>query len=182
MLKVSYNRGAETMICRLAVAAGSTDCAAGMVEGGADLARPPAWTSRRRSLHRRVRPDRQPRSRRRTRCSSQTIMAAAPGRRAVEGDAADPRRRRLARAGQAGRPGRRARSSAKTGTLFGGDLFNDSATASPPRRSAATSTRSRAGGSRSRSSSTDSVFPDVQGVFAANDDVGDVAAAIQQAN
>ena len=32
VLKVSYNRGAQTMICRLAVAAGSTDCDDGMAK------------------------------------------------------------------------------------------------------------------------------------------------------
>lgn len=32
MLKVSYNRGAETFICRLAVASGSTECSDGLAK------------------------------------------------------------------------------------------------------------------------------------------------------
>ena len=37
--KISYNRGAETLICRLAVAAGSGECEHGNGEGRADLGR-----------------------------------------------------------------------------------------------------------------------------------------------
>ena len=45
MLKVSYNRGAQTTICLLAVAAGSTDCDDGLAKAAAIWARR-GWTPR----------------------------------------------------------------------------------------------------------------------------------------
>ena len=71
--------------------------------------------------------------------------------------------------------------AAKTGTLFGVDLFNERYRIATKALGGYIDAKS---GRRLAFAiiSTDSVFPDIQGVFAANDDVGDVATAIQQAN
>ena len=178
MLKVSYNLGAETMICRLAVVAGSTDCSAGMVKAAqiwqaagmdieaASLLDGSGLTGNLVTAANQV--------------QLQTIMAQRPDAErwkatlpilGVDGSLA-----MVSPGGPAA-----GKVAAKTGTLVGGDLFN---------QRYRIATKSLGGYIDAKSGkrlafaiiSTDSMFPDVEGVFAANDDVGDVAAAIQQAN
>ena len=178
VLKVSYNLGAETMICRLAVAAGSTDCSVGMVKAaqvwqaagldikGASLIDGSGLTGNLITAANQV--------------QLQTIMAKRPD--------ADRWKATLPILGVDGslalvRPDGPAagKVAAKTGTLVGGDTFNERYRIATKALGGYIDTKS---GRRFAFAiiSTDSMFADIQGVFAANDDVGDVAAAIQQTN
>jgi D-alanyl-D-alanine carboxypeptidase/D-alanyl-D-alanine-endopeptidase (penicillin-binding protein 4) len=177
VLKVSYNRGGQTMICRLAVAAGSTDCddglteagqiwaAAGLDTTGAVLVDGSGLTGNLVTADNQV--------------QLQTIMARRPDAAAwqaalpilgVDGS--------LARV-QTGSPAA-GKVYAKTGTLGAFDAFNGRFLLPVKALGGLMDT---AQGRRLAFAIfvTNSTFADVNGVFAANDDVGKVAALIQQA-
>ena len=176
VLKVSYNRGAQTMICRLAVAAGSSDCDDGMPKA-AQIWRAAGLNTDQAVLidgsgipGNLVTPDNQ--------VQLQTIMAARPDAAAwqstlpilgVDGSLALV---------QSDGPAK-GKVFAKTGTIGAGDLFNGRILfpakalggymdAQSGRRLAFAIVASNA------------VFSDIRGAFAANDDVGTVAGIIQQ--
>jgi serine-type D-Ala-D-Ala carboxypeptidase/endopeptidase (penicillin-binding protein 4) len=176
VLKVSYNRGAQTMICRLAVAAGSTACsdglakaqqiwkAAGLDTGGAVLIDGSGLTGNLITADNQV--------------QLETIMAARP-------DAARWRST-LPILGVDGslalvQPGRPATGKvlAKTGTLAQLDLLNDRFLF--PAK-ALGGYMDAASGRRLAFAivAANSVFTSIEGAFAANDDVGKVATIIQQ--
>ncbi|MGH9271488.1 MAG: D-alanyl-D-alanine carboxypeptidase, partial [Ilumatobacteraceae bacterium] len=178
VLKVSYNLGAETMICRLAIAAGSTDCEDGMVKAaeiwdaagldteGASLIDGSGLTGNLITAANQV--------------QLQTIMAQRPD--------ADRWKATLPILGVDGSlalvsPDSPAAGqvSAKTGTLVGGDSFNGRYRIATKSLGGYIDTAS---GRRFAFAiiATESMFPDIEGIFAANDDVGDVAAIIQQNN
>jgi serine-type D-Ala-D-Ala carboxypeptidase/endopeptidase (penicillin-binding protein 4) len=176
VLKVSYNRGAQTMICRLAVAAGSTDCddglpkarqlwrAAGLATDGAVLIDGSGLTGNLITADNQV--------------QLQRIMAARPDAAAwratlpilgVDGS--------LARV-QPGGPAA-GRVFAKTGTLASFDLFNNRIPF--PAKALGGYMDARSGRRLAFAIvASNSVFSSVEGAFAANDDVGKVAAIIQQ--
>jgi D-alanyl-D-alanine carboxypeptidase/D-alanyl-D-alanine-endopeptidase (penicillin-binding protein 4) len=176
VLKVSYNRGAQTMICLLAVAAGSTDCddgmpktaqiwrKAGLDTSGAVLIDGSGLTG---NL---VTPDNQ--------VQLQTIMARRPD--------ADAWRSTLPIIGVDGslagvQPGGPATGKifAKTGTLASGDLFNDRILF--PAKALGGYMDAKSGRRLAFAIvASNSVFSSVEGAFAANDDVGKVATIIQQ--
>ncbi|MBX5442066.1 MAG: D-alanyl-D-alanine carboxypeptidase/D-alanyl-D-alanine-endopeptidase [Solirubrobacteraceae bacterium] len=176
ILKVSYNRGAQTMICLLAVAAGSRDCddglpeaariwrAAGLDPRGAVLVDGSGLPGNLITVDNEVR--------------LQMIMARRPD--AAQWRAALPV---LGVDGSLAmvQPGGLAtgRVFAKTGTLASGDLFN---------RRVLFPAKALGGYMDARSGRrlafaivvANAVFDDVEGAFAANDDVGKVATLIQQ--
>ncbi|HEY8584532.1 MAG TPA: D-alanyl-D-alanine carboxypeptidase/D-alanyl-D-alanine-endopeptidase [Capillimicrobium sp.] len=176
VLKVSYNRGAQTMICRLAVVAGSTDCRAGLAKA-AKLWRAAGLDTDGAMLidgsglpGNLITPDNQ--------VQLQTIMGRRPDAAAwqstlpiigVDGSLAEV---------QKGGPAT-GKIFAKTGTLAAGNFFNDQILfpakalggymdAKSGRRLAFTIV------------AANSVFATVEGAFEANDDVGKVATIIQQ--
>ncbi len=178
VLKVSYNLGAETMICRLAVVAGSTECADGMVKAAA-IWRAAGMDTTTASLI-----DGSGLTGNLITAANQvqleTIMAKRPD--------ADRWKATLPILGVDGSlalvsPGGPAagKVAAKTGTLFGGDTFNLRYRIATKALGGYIDTKS---GRKFAFAiiSTDSTFPDIDGVFAANDDVGNVAASIQQTN
>ncbi|WP_111765680.1 D-alanyl-D-alanine carboxypeptidase/D-alanyl-D-alanine-endopeptidase [Nakamurella deserti] len=177
VLKISYNLGAETFVCRLAVAAGSTTCsdglaraagiwsAAGLDPKGAVLIDGSGLPGNLITADNQV--------------ELQTIMASRPDAAAwrsampalgVDGSLALVQKDSPARGKVVG----------KTGTLGAEDLFNQRFLLPSKALGGYIDT---AGGRRFAFAviATDSVFADIQGVFAANDDVGRVVAAIQQA-
>jgi D-alanyl-D-alanine carboxypeptidase/D-alanyl-D-alanine-endopeptidase (penicillin-binding protein 4) len=176
VLKVSYNRGAQTMICLLAVAAGSTDCDDGLAKaaqvwGAAGLDTSDAMLIDGSGLEGNlITPDNQ--------VQLQTIMSRRPDAAAwrstlpimgVDGSLAEV---------QTGGPAT-GKIFAKTGTLAAGNGFNDLILfpakalggymdAKSGRRLAFTIV------------AANSVFDTIEGAFEANDDVGKVATIIQQ--
>jgi serine-type D-Ala-D-Ala carboxypeptidase/endopeptidase (penicillin-binding protein 4) len=177
VLKVSYNRGGQMMLCRLAAAAGSTDCDAGLAKAQQILAK--AGLDTRNDVlidgsglsGNLITADNQ--------VQLETIMSRAPEAAAwqsalpilgVDGSLAQVQTHSPAA----------GKIFAKTGTLAGGDLFNGRLILP---------TKALGGYIDARSGQrlafaiivTNSVFSDLEGVFAANDDVGKVAAIIQQA-
>jgi D-alanyl-D-alanine carboxypeptidase/D-alanyl-D-alanine-endopeptidase (penicillin-binding protein 4) len=178
VLKVSYNRGGQLLICRLAVAAGSSDCDDGLFKAqqiwaGAGLDTDGAVLKDGSGLTGNlVTADNQ--------AQLQAIMNKRPDAAAwqatlpilgVDGS--------LARV-QANTPAA-GRVFAKTGTLGDWDGFN---------RRFVLPTKALGGFIDTRQGRrftfaiivTNSIFSDRQGIFAANDDVGKVAALIQQAH
>lgn len=177
VMKISYNLGAETFVCRLAVAAGTTSCsdglakaaqiwsAAGLETTGASLIDGSGLPG---NL---ITADNQ--------ADLQIIMAKRPD--------ADQWRATLPILGVDGslamvQPDGPAAGKvfAKTGTLGSGDLFNNRL------RLGSKSLGGYIDAASGRTLafaiiSTNSTFADIQGVFAANDDVGKVATALQQA-
>lgn len=175
-LKVSYNRGAQTMICLLAVAAGSTDCddgltkaaqiwrGAGLDIGGAVLIDGSGLTGNLVTADNQV--------------QLQGIMAARPD--------ADAWRSTLPIMGVDGslslvQPGGPATGKifAKTGTLAAPDLFNNRILFPAKALGGYMDTK----GGRHFAFAivvANGVFDDIEGAFAANDDVGKVATLIQQ--
>ncbi|TQL54163.1 D-alanyl-D-alanine carboxypeptidase/D-alanyl-D-alanine endopeptidase [Subtercola boreus] len=177
VMKISYNRGAQTLLCRLAVAAGETDCDEGLVEAqkiwseagldttGASLIDGSGLDGNFITPKNAV--------------DIQTIFAKRPDAAAwrdtlpilgVDGSLADVQKTSPA-AGKV---------FAKTGTLLGGDAFNN-------RYRLVTKTL---GGVMDTEKGRHLAFTimvnqgfytDAAGVFQANDDVGNVAALIQQA-
>jgi D-alanyl-D-alanine carboxypeptidase/D-alanyl-D-alanine-endopeptidase (penicillin-binding protein 4) len=175
-LKVSYNRGAQTMICRLAVAAGSTDCddglaqaariwrRAGLNTAGAVLIDGSGLPGNLITVDNQV--------------QLQTIMArradAGAWRRTLPVMGIDGSLARVQPGGPA-----TGRIFAKTGTLADGDLFNQRVVL--PAK-ALGGYMDAASGRRLGFAIvvSNSVFPGIDGAFAANDDVGKVATIIQQ--
>lgn len=175
-LKISYNRGAQLMICRLAAAAGSTDCDAGM-EKAAQIWRRAGLDTTGAALidgsglsGNLITVDNQ--------VQLQTIMSRRP-------DAADWRST-LPILGVDGslalvQPGGPAtgRVFAKTGTLGAIDLFNNRLRL--PAKALGGYIDARSGRRLAFSIVVaNGVFRDIEGVFAANDDVGKVTTIIQQ--
>jgi D-alanyl-D-alanine carboxypeptidase/D-alanyl-D-alanine-endopeptidase (penicillin-binding protein 4) len=177
VLKVSYNRGGQTMICRLAVAAGSTDCDAGLAKArriwraagldptGAVLIDGSGLSGNLVTAENQV--------------QLQAIMARRPDAAAwqaalpilgVDGSLAQVQR---------GSPAV-GKVYAKTGTLGGFDDFNERFLLPTKALGGVMDT---ADGRRYAFAIfvANSLFTDLDGVFAANDDVGKVAALIQQA-
>jgi len=176
VLKVSYNRGAQTMICLLAVAAGSRDCDAGLAKAqqiwqaagldtdGAVLVDGSGLTGNYITADNQV--------------ELQTIMARRPD--------ADAWRSTLPILGVDGslalvQPDGPATGKvfAKTGTLASGDLFNDRLVF--PAKALGGYMDARSGRRLAFAIiASNSVFTTIDGAFAANDDVGKVATIIQQ--
>ncbi len=176
MLKVSYNRGAQTMICLLAVQAGSTDCddglaraaqlwrAAGLDTDGAMLIDGSGLPGNLITADNQV--------------QLQTIMARRPDAAAwqstlpimgVDGSLAEV---------QPGGPAT-GKIFAKTGTLAAGNFFNDQILF--PAKALGGTMDAKSGRRLAFSIvAANSVFSDIDGAFAANDDVGKVATIIQQ--
>lgn len=180
--KISYNRGAEALICRLAVSAGSTMCDAGLPEAqkiwaaagldttGATLIDGSGLAGNLITADNQV--------------QLQTIMAQRPdaaGWKAtlpilgVDGSLTTV---------QPDSPAK-GKVSGKTGTLLGQDEFNPGPTGGPRFRlptKALGGYIDTAGGRHFAFAvmATNSVFDDLAGVFAANDDVGAVVASIQE--
>ena len=175
--KISYNNGGETMLCRLAVANGSNDCSDGAGRAGeiwraAGLDTTTATIVDGSGLVGNViTPNNQ--------VDLQTMMAQRPD--------ADAWKATLPILGvdgslttvQADGPAA-GKVVGKTGTLVGGDPFNDNRFR--------ISVKALGGDMETQGGrnlafavfSSNSFAPDVTGVFAANDDVGAVVAAIQQ--
>ena len=180
--KISYNRGAETLICRLAVAAGNTNCltgipragqiwtAAGLDTKGATLIDGSGLTGNLITADSQV--------------QLQTIMSQRPDAAAwkatlpvlgVDGSLTTVQANSTAK----------GKVFAKTGTLAGIDLFNPTASGDPRLR---LPTKALGGYIDTASGrqfafavmATNSIFADIEGVFAANDDVGAVVASIQE--
>ncbi len=174
--KISFNVGGETMFCRLAVAAGSDDCADGLLKGkeiwkaaGLDTDAV-ALVDGSGLTGNLVTPNSQ--------VQLQTIMSERPDAQAwrdtlpvlgVDGSLALV---------QADGPAK-GKVSGKTGTLVAGDGFNDRYRLPVKALGGYIDTE---GGRRFAFAviSTNSLYPDINGIFEANDDVGKVVAAIQQ--
>jgi D-alanyl-D-alanine carboxypeptidase/D-alanyl-D-alanine-endopeptidase (penicillin-binding protein 4) len=174
--KISYNRGAETLICRLAVAAGSTDCETGMKKAGevwaaAGLDITGATLKDGSGLPGNlITADNQ--------VQLQTIMAKRPDVAewkatlpilGVDGSLASV---------QASSPAK-GKVVGKTGTLGDIDGFNDRLRL--PTKSLGGYIDTASGRHFAFAvMSTNSIFADTAGIFAANDDVGAVVASIQE--
>jgi D-alanyl-D-alanine carboxypeptidase/D-alanyl-D-alanine-endopeptidase (penicillin-binding protein 4) len=176
VLKVSYNLGAETFVCRLAVAAGSSSCGDGLAEAAR------IWSDAGLDIENAVLIDGSGLPGNLITAAGQvqlqSIMAARPDAAAwkatlpvlgVDGSLS---------AVQADGPAK-GKVFAKTGTLGGGDAFNDRLLLPTKALGGYIDT---AGGRHFAFAviATNSVFADINGVFAANDDVGKVVAVIQQ--
>lgn len=176
VLKVSYNRGGQAMVCRLAVAAGSSDCDDGLAKAqevwaAAGLDTPGAVLKDGSGLDGNL-----------ITAGNQTqlqqIMSRRPDAAAWQATlpilGVDGSLERV----QSNSPAA-GRVFAKTGTLGDLDLFN---------RRLVLPTKALGGIIEARSGRrlafavivTNSMFRDIAGVFAANDDVGKVTALIQQ--
>ncbi len=176
VLKVSYNRGAQTQICLLAVAAGSTDCNDGITKAAQ------IWHAAGLDTHGAVlidgsglegnliTPDNQ--------VQLQTIMSRRPDAAAwqatlpilgVDGSLAQV---------QPGGPAA-GKVFAKTGTLGAGDLFNDRILF--PTKALGGYMDARSGRRLAFAIvAANATFSTIEGAFEANDDVGKVATIIQQ--
>ncbi|GGL92378.1 D-alanyl-D-alanine carboxypeptidase/D-alanyl-D-alanine-endopeptidase [Nakamurella endophytica] len=175
-LKISYNLGAETFICLLAVQAGSTKCEAGLARAaeiwrragldptGAVLIDGSGLPGNLITADNQV--------------QLETIMAKRPDAArwkatlpvlGVDGSLALVQSKGPAK----------GKVFAKTGTLGAGDLFNDRLLL--PAKALGGYIDTKAGRHLAFAViSTNSVYTDIQGVFAANDDVGKVVEIIQQ--
>jgi len=175
--KISFNVGGESMFCRLAVAAGSDDCAEGLLKGaelwreaGLDttavtLVDGSGLTGNLITANSQV--------------DLQTIMSKRPDAQAwrdtlpilgVDGSLTTV---------QADGPAK-GKVFGKTGTLAAGDGFNDRLRL--PVKALGGYMETASGRNFAFAViSTNSVYPDINGVFEANDDVGEVVASIQQA-
>jgi D-alanyl-D-alanine carboxypeptidase/D-alanyl-D-alanine-endopeptidase (penicillin-binding protein 4) len=176
VLKVSYNRGAQTYVCLLAVAAGSTDCDDGLTKAqqiwkGAGLDTDGAVLIDGSGLDGNlITADNQ--------VQLQTIMAQRPDAArwqstlpiiGVDGSLATV---------QAGGPAT-GKIFAKTGTLAQGDLFNQRYLF--PSKALGGYMDAKSGRRLVFAIvAANSVFDTIEGAFAANDDVGKVATLIQQ--
>jgi D-alanyl-D-alanine carboxypeptidase/D-alanyl-D-alanine-endopeptidase (penicillin-binding protein 4) len=176
VLKVSYNRGAQTMICLLAVAAGSTDCDDGLAKAAqlwraAELDTDTAMLIDGSGLDGNlITPNNQ--------VQLQTIMGRRPDAArwqstlpiiGVDGSLATV---------QSGGPAT-GKIFAKTGTLAAGNFFNDQILF--PAKALGGYMDAKSGRRLVFAIvAANSVFSTVEGAFAANDDVGKVATIIQQ--
>ena len=177
VLKVSYNRGAETMICRLAVAAGSTDCDTGLTKAG-DIWRNAGMDTRGVSLI-----DGSGLSNNVVTASSQVQLQAIMSKRpdaslwkstlpiiGVDGSLA------LVKTS----PGCKGKVFAKTGSLAIPDYFNNRIRI--PSKALGGYIDAASGRHLAFAIvASNATYRSVSGVFAANNDVGEVACAIQQA-
>ncbi len=174
--KISFNVGGETMICRLAVAAGSDDCAAGLPKAQQ------IWKSAGLDTNAVALVDGSGLTGNLVTANSQvqleTIMSKRPDAQAwrdtlpilgVDGSLALV---------QADGPAK-GKVSGKTGTLLAGDGFNGRYRLPVKALGGYIDTE---GGRHFAFAviSTNSLYPDLNGIFEANDDVGKVVAAIQQ--
>jgi D-alanyl-D-alanine carboxypeptidase/D-alanyl-D-alanine-endopeptidase (penicillin-binding protein 4) len=181
--KISYNNGGETMLCRLAVASGTSDCRKGAA-AASDVWRAAGLDTTTAAIvdgsglvGNVITPNNQ--------VDLQTIMANRPDAEAwkatlpilgVDGSLTTV---------QANGPAA-GKVVGKTGTLVVGDPFNSNPDGSPRFR---ISVKALGGDIETKSGrnlafavfSSNSFAPTVEGVFAANDDVGAIVAAIQQA-
>jgi D-alanyl-D-alanine carboxypeptidase/D-alanyl-D-alanine-endopeptidase (penicillin-binding protein 4) len=176
VLKVSYNRGAQTMICLLAVTAGSTNCNAGLTKAqqiwsAAGLNTKDAVLIDGSGLTGNlITADNQ--------VQLQTIMAARPDAAAWQST--------LPIMGVDGslslvQPGGPATGKifAKTGTLAAPDVLNDRILF--PAKALGGYMDAKSGRRLAFAIvAANAVFDDIEGAFAANDDVGKVATLIQQ--
>lgn len=175
--KISYNNGGEAMFCRLAVAAGSDDCEQGLRKGQE------IWQAAGLDTNAVVLVDGSglegnyvtPNSQ----VQLQTIMAKRPDSQewldtlpilGVDGSLATV---------QSTSPSA-GKVFGKTGTLAAGDAFNDRYRLPVKALGGQMDTE---GGRHFAFAvfSTNSLYPDINGIFQANDDVGKVVASIQQA-
>ena len=176
--KISYNRGAETLICRLAVAAGSPKCEPGMARAGQ------IWAAagpghQGRIVDRRLGADRQLHHRGQPGAAADD-HGEATGRRCLAGDPADPRGRRIADHRPGEQPAK-GKVVGKTGTLLAVDAFNPGPRYRLPTKALGGYIDTASGRHFAFAvMATNSVFADIEGVFAANDDVGAVVASIQE--
>ncbi len=175
-LKVSYNRGAQTMICRLAVAAGSRDCDDGLAKAAR------IWRAAGLDTSAAVLIDGSGLPGNLITVDNQVHLQRIMARRADGG----AWRATLPIMGvdgslalvQPGGPGT-GRIFAKTGTLAGGDSFNRRIVL--PAKALGGSMDAASGRRLAFSIVvSNSVFSGIEGAFAANDDVGRVATIIQQ--
>jgi D-alanyl-D-alanine carboxypeptidase/D-alanyl-D-alanine-endopeptidase (penicillin-binding protein 4) len=176
-MKISYNRGAQTLICRLAVAAGSTECDKGLAQAGAIWAKAGLDTTQAVLIDGSGLPGNVITAD--SEVQLQTIMAKRPDAEewrstlpilGVDGSLAMV---------QADTPSA-GEVVGKTGTLASIDGFNGRYYLPAKALGGYIDT---AGGRHFAFTiiASSAVFADVEGVFAANDDVGKVAASIQQA-
>ncbi|MGA1837644.1 D-alanyl-D-alanine carboxypeptidase/D-alanyl-D-alanine-endopeptidase [Herbiconiux sp. 11R-BC] len=177
-MKISYNRGAQTLICRLAVEAGSTKCADGLKQASA------IWSKAGLDTSQAVLVDGSGLPGNRITANNQVQLQSIMAKRSD----ADQWRSTMPGLGvdgslstvQAGSPAA-GKVVGKTGTLASVDPFNANRYF--------LSTKALGGYIETKGGrhfaftimANSSVFADVEGVFAANDDVGKVAASIQQA-
>jgi len=175
--KISFNVGGETMYCRLAVAAGSDDCAEGLLKGQE------LWQAAGLDTNAVVFVDGSGLAGNFITADSQvqlqTIMSQRPDAQdwrdtlpilGVDGSLATV---------QADGPAA-GKVFGKTGTLVAGDGFNDRLRLPVKALGGYIDTES---GRQFAFAviSTNSLYPDINGIFEANDDVGKVVASIQQA-
>ncbi|SDZ24109.1 D-alanyl-D-alanine carboxypeptidase/D-alanyl-D-alanine endopeptidase [Herbiconiux ginsengi] len=177
-MKISYNRGAQTFICRLAVASGSTDCDDGLGQAGEVWSKAGLDTTQAVLIDGSGLPGNVITAN--SEVQLQSIMAKRPDaeewRSTLPGLGVDGSLAKV----QADTPSA-GKVVGKTGTLASVDGFNDERYFLPAK--ALGGYIETEGGRHFAFTiiATNSVFDDVQGVFAANDDVGKVAASIQQA-
>lgn len=176
VLKISYNLGAETFICRLAVAAGSTDCGDGL-QKEADIWTAAGLDTKGASLidgsgldGNLITADNQ--------VQLSTIMAkrsdAAKWKAALPILGVDGSLTTVEADGPA-----KGKVSAKTGTLAAYDEFNQRYRL--PTKALGGYIDTKTGRHLAFTIiATNSVFPDIAGIFAANNDLGKVVASIQQ--
>lgn len=175
-LKVSYNRGAQTMICRLAVAAGSTDCDAGMAKA-AQIWRRAGLDTKNATLI-----DGSGLTGNLITADNEVHLQSIMGRRPD----AEEWRSTLPILGVDGslalvQPNGPAtgRVFAKTGSLAAPDFFNDRFRL--PAKALGGYIDAKSGRRLAFSIVVaNGIYDDINGVFAANDDVGKVATIIQQ--
>jgi len=175
-MKISYNRGAQTLICRLAVAAGSTDCSDGLAEAGT------LWKAAGLTISGAMLIDGSGLPGNKITANNQVQLESIMAKRS---DAAQWRSTmpKLGIDGslatvQKGKPAA-GKVIGKTGTLAAEDGFN---------KRYFLPTKALGGYITTKSGRhfafaimvNSSVFTDVAGLFAANEDVGKVAASIQQ--
>jgi D-alanyl-D-alanine carboxypeptidase/D-alanyl-D-alanine-endopeptidase (penicillin-binding protein 4) len=175
-MKISYNRGAQTFMCRLAVASGSTDCDDGLVRAAEIWSEAGLDTSQAVLIDGSGLPGNKITAN--NEVELQSVMAGRP-------DAAEWRSTMpllgidgsLALV-QEGTPSA-GKVIGKTGTLAEADIFNGRYFLPTKALGGYMDTES---GRRFAFTImvNGSVFTDVEGLFAANDDVGKVAASIQQ--
>ncbi len=176
VLKVSYNRGAQTTICLLAVEAGSTDCDDGLPRA-AQLWRAAGLDTKGAVLidgsgldGNLITPDNQ--------VQLQTIMSRRPDAAAWQATmpilGVDGSLAAVAPGGPA-----TGKVFAKTGTLAGADLFNGRYLF--PTKALGGYMEARSGRRLAFAIvAANATFSTIEGAFAANDDVGKVATVIQQ--
>ena len=176
--KISYNNGGETMLCRLAVANGSTDCTDGPGRAG-EIWRAAGLDTTTSTIvdgsgliGNVITPNNQ--------VDLQTHHGRPSRRSSLEGDPAHPRGRRFAGDCAGERAGRR--QGRRQDRHLGGRRSVQQQPVPDFGQGARRLTFETKGGRNLAFAvfSSNSFAPTVEGVFAANDDVGAIVAAIQQ--